>query len=232
MGRIVISESVSLDGVVEDPGLFGDFKHKGWTLDIDRREDGKQSKLPLEVQRFLLDEALGMEAMLLGRITYEELAPLWPAREGELADRLNSMPKYVVSSTLEDPGWNNSTVLRGDAVEEVLRLKRALDGDINVPGSIRLARTLIEHDLVDKLRLMIFPVVLGSGERLFAELPDKKGVRLVDTKTIGDGITILSYEPVRDADVARRAGAFVSLAHAETRRSRTTASTRAGLNPQ
>ncbi|HEV2902969.1 MAG TPA: dihydrofolate reductase family protein [Gaiellaceae bacterium] len=195
----MISESVSLDGVVEDPGLFGDFKHKGWTLDIDRREDGKQSKLPLEVQRFLLDEALGMEAMLLGRITYEELAPLWPAREGELADRLNSMPKYVVSSTLEDPGWNNSTVLRGDAVEEVLRLKRELDGDINVPGSIRLARTLIEHDLVDKLRLMIFPVVLGSGERLFAELPDKKGVRLVDTKTIGDGIAILSYEPVRDA---------------------------------
>ncbi len=199
MGKIVITEFISLDGVVEAPGLFGSFKHKGWTLDVDPGEGGKQSRLPLEVQRILLDEALGMEAMLLGRVNYEELASVWPAREGELADRLNAMPKYVVSSTLEDPEWNNSTVLSGDAVEEVSRLKREADGDINAPGSIRLARTLIEHDLVDELRLMVFPVVLGSGERLFGELPDKKGVRLVDTKTIGDGIAVLTYEVVRDA---------------------------------
>jgi dihydrofolate reductase len=201
MGRIVISEFLSLDGVVEGPGGAGSFRHKGWTFDNDRREEGNQSKLPPEVLRHLLDEALGAEALLLGRITYEELAPLWPARDGELADRLNSMPKYVVSSTLEDPEWNSSTVLGGDAVEEVSRLKQELDGDIVVAGSIRLARTLIEHDLVDELRLLVFPVVLGAGERLFGALPDKKRVWLVDAKTIGDGVAILTYEyePVRSA---------------------------------
>jgi dihydrofolate reductase len=199
MGKIVVTESISVDGVVEAPGLFGDFKHKGWAFDPDLAEEGKQSKLPLDVQRFLLDEALGMEAMLLGRITYEELAPLWPFREGELADRLNSMPKYVVSSTLEEPEWSNSTVLSGNAVERVSRLKRELEGRINVPGSIRLARALIEHDLVDELRLMVYPVVLGAGERLFGELPDKRPLRLVDTKTIGNGIAILTHGFGRDA---------------------------------
>jgi dihydrofolate reductase len=195
MGKIAITKSVSLDGVVEDPGLFGDFKHKGWAFDSDRGQVGeRQSKLPPAVQRYLLDEALGTEAMLLGRVTYEELAAVWPAREGELADRLNSMPKYVVSSRLEHPEWNNSTVLSGDAVEEVSRLQRELDGDMVVPGSIRLTRTLIEQDLDDELRLLVYPVVLGAGERLFGELPDKKEVRLVDTKTIGDGIAILTYE--------------------------------------
>jgi dihydrofolate reductase len=158
-----------------------------------------QSRLPLEVLAYLLDEALGTEAMLLGRTTYEELAALWPARDGELADRLNGLPKYVVSSTLEKPAWNNSTVLRGDAVQEVSRLKRELDGNVVVPGSIRLARTLIEHDLVDGLRLMVYPVVLGGGERLFGELPDKKGLRLVDTTTVGDGIAVLKYETGPDA---------------------------------
>jgi dihydrofolate reductase len=189
MGRIVITEFLSLDGVVEDPGRIGGFKHRGWTYEIDRGE---------EVERFLLDELLGTEALLLGRITYEEFAALWPTREGEIADKFNALPKYVVSSRLEDPEWNNSTVLSDDVVEEVPRLKRELDGDIVVNGSIRLARTLIEHDLVDELRLKVYPVVLGAGERLFGELPDKKAVRLVDTKTVGDGVAILTYEPVRD----------------------------------
>jgi dihydrofolate reductase len=198
MGKIAITKFVSLDGVVQDPGLFGDFKHKGWGFDIDRGEDGAQSKLPLAVLRYLLDEALDTETLLLGRITYEELASVWPARDGELADRLNSMPKYVVSSRLERPEWNNSTVLTGDPVEEVSRLKRELDGDIVVPGSIRLTRTLIEHDLADELRLLMYPVVLGAGDRLFGELPDKKPLRLVDTQTLGDGIAFLTYEPVRD----------------------------------
>jgi dihydrofolate reductase len=199
MGRIVVTEFVSLDGVVEDPGGTGSFKHKGWSFDTDRRQEGVQSRLPFEVLAYLLDEALGTEAMLLGRTTYEELAALWPARDGELADRLNGLPKYVVSSTLERPAWNNSTVLRGDAVQEVSRLKRELDGNLVVPGSIRLARTLIEHDLVDGLRLMVYPVVLGGGERLFGELPDKKGLRLVDTTTVGDGIAVLKYETGPDA---------------------------------
>ena len=195
MARIVITEFSSLDGVVEAPGGIGSFKHKGWSFDSDRGAEGVQSRLPLAVQRYMLDEALRTEAMLLGRITYEELAPLWPARAGELADRLNGMPKYIVSSTLEAPEWNNSTVLGGDAVEEVSRLKRELDGDINVAGSIRLARTLIEHDLADELRLIVYPVVLGGGERLFGELPDKKAMRLVDARTLGDGIAVLTYQP-------------------------------------
>jgi dihydrofolate reductase len=199
MGRIVVTEFVSLDGVVEDPGGTGGFKHKGWSFDSDRRQEGVQSRLPLEVLAYLLDEALGTEAMLLGRTTYEELAALWPARDGELADRLNAMPKYVVSSTLERPAWNNSTVLGGDPVEEVSRLRRELGGEIVAPGSIRLARTLVEHDLVDGLRLMVYPVVLGAGERLFGELPDKKGLRLVDATTLGDGIAVLRYETARGA---------------------------------
>jgi dihydrofolate reductase len=143
MGKVVIAESLSLDGVVQDPGGIGSFKHKGWTFDLDRVEAGEQWKLSLGVLRYLLNEALGTEALLLGRITYQEFATLWPPRHGELADRLNGLPKYVVSSRLENPEWNNSTVLSGDVVEEVSRLKRELDGDIVVYGSIRLARTLL-----------------------------------------------------------------------------------------
>ena len=193
MGRIVITEFISLDGVVEDP--------KPWTFEIDRGE---------EIEQFLLDESLGMEGLLLGRITYEEFAAIWPSvagasgARGGYAERFNSVPKYVVSSALEDLEWNNSTVLGGDAVEEVARLKRELDGDIVLNGSIRLARALIEHDLVDELRLKVYPVVLGAGERFFGELPDKKLVRLVDMKTIGNGVAILTYEPVRDA--SRKSG--------------------------
>jgi dihydrofolate reductase len=194
MGRIVITESSSLDGVVEAPGGTGTFKHKGWSFDVGR--EGEQWKLPLGVLDHLLDEARRTEALLLGRNSYQEFAALWPPRDGELADRLNGLPKYVVSSTLEDPEWNMSTVLSGDMIKEISRLKRELDGDIVVYGSIRLARTLIEHDLVDELRLLVYPVVLGSGERLFGGLPDKKAVRLVDTKALGDGVALLTYEPV------------------------------------
>jgi len=193
MGRIVISDNVSLDGVIQDPAGDEGFMRGGWV--------GRIAALP-ELAKVTLDEALGTEALLLGRRSYEWFAARWPSRSGELADRLNGLPKYVVSSTLEDPDWNNSTVLKGDVVNEVSRLKQELNGDINVPASFQLARTLIEHDLVDELRLKIFPVVLGAGERLFGETSDKKPLRLVDTQTVGDGITSLIYEPVRDAERA------------------------------
>jgi dihydrofolate reductase len=214
MAKIVITEFVSLDGVVEDPGGIGDFKHRGWTFESDRStpaparrawdrgEEGEDSaglRQPLDVARFKLEETLNSEGLLLGRVTYEEFAALWPSREGEFADEFNSLPKYVVSSTLEDPQWNNSTVLEGDVVAEVSRLKREMNGDLVVHGSIRLARTLVEHDLVDELRLMVYPVVLGSGERLFGETSDKRPLRLVATGTVGDGVAILTYQPVRDA---------------------------------
>jgi dihydrofolate reductase len=191
MGKIVISENVSLDGVIEDPAGDEGFTRGGWV--------GRIAALP-EVAKVALDEALGSEALLLGRRSYEWFAARWPSRSGELADRLNTLPKYVVSSTLEDPDWNNSTVLKGDVVNQVSKLKQELNGEINVPASFQLARELIEHDLVDKLRLKIFPVVLGAGERLFGETSDRKPMRLVDTLIVGDGVAILTYEPVRDPD--------------------------------
>ena len=191
MGKIVISENVSLDGVIEDPAGVEGFRLGGWFFETDRGEDG---------ERFTLDKALGTEALLLGRRSYEFFAATWPSRGGELADKLNSQPKYVVSSTLEDPDWNNSAVLKGDVVDEVSKLKQELNGEIVVLGSPQLARTLLEHDLVDELRLMVYPVVLGAGARLFGETSDKKPMCLVDTQTVGDGIAILTYEPVRDAE--------------------------------
>ena len=190
MGRIVITEFVSLDGVVEDPGGSEDFAHGGWSFEFQRGEEG---------DKFKLDEALEAEALLLGRVTYEGFADAWPSRDGEFADKFNNMPKYVVSSTLEEPEWNNSTVLKGDVVEEVSKLRQGADGDIVVHGSARLVQTLLEHDLVDEVRLMVFPVVLGSGKRLFGETSDKKPLRLVDSKTVGDGVTILVYEPAAAA---------------------------------
>jgi len=193
MGRIVISDNVSLDGVIEDPAGDEGFGRGGWV--------GLIKDLP-GLNQLTLDEALGAEALLLGRRSYEWLAARWPSRGGELADRLNGLPKYVVSSTLEDPDWNNSTVLKGDAVNEVSKLKRELDGEIVVPASFQLVRTLMEHDLVDELRLKIFPVVLGAGERLFGETSDTKPMRLVDTQTVEGGIAILTYERVRDAEQA------------------------------
>ena len=190
MGTIVISENVSLDGVIQDPAGDEGFRVGGWVGLIKDRP---------QLAELALDEALGAEALLLGRRSYEWFARRWPSRSGELADRLNSLPKYVVSSTLEGPEWNNSTVLDGDVVNEVSKLKQGLDGEIVVPASFQLLRTLMEHDLVDELRLKIFPVVLGGGERLFGETSDKKPMRLVDTRTIDDGVTVLTYESLRHA---------------------------------
>ena len=186
MGRIVVTEFVSLDGVIEDPGGAENFRHGGWSFEFSRGDEG---------DKFKLDETRGSEALLLGRVTYEGFAAAWPSREGEFADKLNTMPKYVVSSTLEQPGWNNSTVLKGDVPQEVAKLKRDLDGDVVVHGSARLVRALVEHDLVDELRLMVFPVILGSGKRLFDEASDKKALRLVDSKVVGAGVAILIYRP-------------------------------------
>jgi dihydrofolate reductase len=190
MGKIVVSENVTLDGVIEDPAGVEGFRHGGWVGRVtDREEAGK----------VVLDEALGAEALLLGRRSYEFLAARWPSRDGALADRLNALPKYVVSSTLTDPDWNNSTVLNGDPVDEVSKLKGEVDGEIVVAASIRLVRTLLEHDLVDELRLMTYPVVLGAGERLFGETSDRKPMRLVDSRALDDGLAYLIYEPVREA---------------------------------
>jgi dihydrofolate reductase len=186
MARIVVTEFVSLDGVIEAPGGGESFRHAGWTFDIARGEEG---------DKFKLDETLASEALLLGRKTYQGFAAAWPAMEGEFADKFNSMPKYVVSSSLEKPEWNNSKVLKGDVVNEVAKLKKDIDGDIVVHGSARLVQTLVEHDLVDELRLMVFPVVLGGGKRLFGEATGKKPLRLVDSKIVGDGVAILVYEP-------------------------------------
>jgi dihydrofolate reductase len=188
MGRIVVTEFVSLDGVMEAPG-GEEFKYPGWSFEFDRGEEGNQ---------FKLDETLESEALLLGRRTYEGFAGAWPSRTGDFADKFNSMPKYVVSSTLENPEWNNTTVLSGDAVEEVRRLKQELNGDIYVHGSRQLAQTLMENDLVDELHLMVFPVVLGTGKRLFGETSDKKPLRLVESRTVGDGVAILVYRPAED----------------------------------
>jgi dihydrofolate reductase len=186
MGRIVVTEFVSLDGVMEDPGGDGDFKHRGWSFEFNRGDEG---------DKFKLDETMDSEALLLGRKTYEGFADAWPSRDGEFADKFNSMPKYVVSSTLTDPDWTNSTVIAGDLADEVSKLKQELDGDIVVHGSAQLAQALMEQGLVDELRLMVFPVVLGSGKRLFGESGDKKTLRLTDSRTVGDGVSILIYEP-------------------------------------
>jgi dihydrofolate reductase len=190
MGKIVVSENVTLDGVVEDPAGAEGFERGGWVGRIGERGRDEAAKV-------LLDEALGAEAQLFGRRTYEFLAARWPSRSGEFADRFNEMPKYVVSSTLKDPGWNNTTVLSGDVVQEVSKLKEELGGEIVVAGSIRLVRTLLENDLVDELRLMVYPVVLGAGERLFGETGDQRPVRLVETRTVDD-LAYLTYEVVRE----------------------------------
>jgi dihydrofolate reductase len=187
MGRIVVTEFVSLDGVMEAPG-GEDFKYPGWSFEYDRGDEGN---------KFKMDEVLESEALLLGRVTYEGFAAAWPEREGDFADKFNNMPKYVVSSTLEDPEWNNTTVLdgSGDVVGAIASLKQEVEGNIYVHGSCRLTQTLIEHDLVDELHLMVFPVVLGTGKRLFGETSDKKSLSLTDSKTVGEGIAILVYQP-------------------------------------
>src|ERR671930_252426 len=190
MGKIVISENVTLDGVIQDPAGDEGFRVGGWVgLIKDRPQLGKLA----------LDEALGAEALLLGRRSYEWFVARWPSRSGELADRLNSLPKYVVSSSLEEPSWNNSTVLKGDVLNEVSKLKQELDGEIVVLASFQLVRVLMEHDLVDELRLKIFPVVLGDGERLFGETSDKKSMRLLDTRTVEGDVAFVTYESVGNA---------------------------------
>jgi dihydrofolate reductase len=186
MGRIVVTEYISVDGVVEAPSGTEDFERVGWTDDFSRGPEG---------DKFKVEETMASDALLLGRGTYDGFAPVWPQVEGEFADKFNTMPKYVVSSTLENPEWNNTTVLRGDVVEEVTKLKRQYERDIVVHGSPELARTLIEHDLVDVLHLMVYPVIVGAGKRLFTETTAKKNMRLVETKTFTDGITVLIYQP-------------------------------------
>jgi dihydrofolate reductase len=185
MGRIVVTEFVSLDGVMEDPGGAEDYKYGGWTFQIDRGEEG---------DRFKVDETMNTEALLLGRRTYEGFADAWPQREGEFAERFNSMPKYVISSTLKDPEWTNTTVLDGDVAESVRKLRDESDGEIVVHGSAQLVQGLIEDDLVDELRLMVFPVVLGTGKRLFGETSDKHSLKLTGSQFVGDGVAILTYE--------------------------------------
>jgi dihydrofolate reductase len=184
MGRIMVTEFSSLDGVMEDPGGAEGFRHGGWTFEINQGEEGAQ---------FKLQETRDTEALLLGRRTYEGFAAAWPSVPGEFGDLFNNMPKYVVSSTLGEATWKNSTVLRGDVVEEVTKLREAIDGTIAVHGSAQLVQTLLEHDLVDELHLMVFPVLLGTGKRLFGETTDKKRLHLVDSKTVGDGVAIQIY---------------------------------------
>jgi dihydrofolate reductase len=187
MGKIVVTEFVSLDGVMEDPGGAEDYKYGGWTFEIDRGEEG---------DKFKLDELFEAEAQLLGRVTYEGFAAAWPAREepGGFAEKMNSMPKYVVSSNLEEASWNNTTILHGDLADEVAKLHREIDGIILVAGSAQLVQGLIEHDLVDELRLMVFPVLLGEGKRLFGDVSAKKPLALTDSKTVGAGVVVLTYE--------------------------------------
>jgi dihydrofolate reductase len=184
MGKLVVTEFVSLDGVMEAPG-GEDFKYPGWSFAFDRGEDGNQ---------FKLDETLETDALLLGRVTYESFAGAWPNREGEFADKFNTMPKYVVSSTLEDPDWTNTTVLAGDVVDEARRLKDQVDGIVQTPGSLRLVQALLEHDLVDELHLMVFPVILGTGKKVFEETPERRNLRLRESKVVGDGVLVLIYE--------------------------------------
>jgi dihydrofolate reductase len=189
MGKIVVTEFISLDGVIEDPGGSEGTRNAGWSFEFDRGPEG---------DRFKLDELVEAEAQLLGRVTYDGFAAAWPAMEaGEFGVKMNAMPKYVVSSTLERADWNNTTILSGDVVAEVAKLRDRLDGVILIAGSATLVQTLLEHDLVDELRLMVFPVVLGAGKRLFGETSDRKRLRLTASQAVGgDGVTVLTYEPV------------------------------------
>ncbi len=189
MGRIVVTEFVSLDGVMEAPGGGEEYAHAGWTFKIDRGAEGDE---------FKLKETMDSAALLLGRRTYEGFAAAWPTMQGEFAEKFNGMPKYVVSSTLQDPTWTNTTVLAGELEQEAARLKQSLEGDVVVHGSAQLVQGLLAHDLVDELRLMVFPIVLGSGKRLFAhDASESKPMRLTASKTVGDGVAVLAYEPVR-----------------------------------
>jgi dihydrofolate reductase len=184
--RIVVTEFVSLDGVMQAPGGEPDFKYPGWTFEFDRGNDGNQVKL---------EETRQADALLIGRRTYESFAGAWPDREGEFADKFNSMPKFVVSTTLQNPDWNNTTVLdSGDATTQVSKLREEFDGELQVPGSHRLVQELIESDLIDQVNLMVFPVILGTGKKAFEETPDRRKLRLKESKVVGDGVLVLIYE--------------------------------------
>ena len=172
MGRIIVTEYVSLDGVMEAPGGGEDYKHAGWTFEINRGEEGN---------KFKIKETSDSEALLLGRVTYEGFAKAWPSREGEFADKFNRMPKYVISSTLKKADWNNSTILSGDVIEEITKLKKKLKGNIVVHGSARLVQALVANDLIDELRLMVFPVILGGGKKLFGEMDEKTSMKLISS---------------------------------------------------
>ena len=190
MGKLVVTEFITLDSVIEDPGGSENLNRGGWALQFDRGEDG---------DKFKLDEVLEAEAQLLGRVTYEGFAAAWPSRTDDFAERMNTMPKYVVSTTLQDLTWDNSTRIDGDVAEEVAKLKEQVAGEILVAGSATLVRALVEHDLVDELRLMVFPTVLGGGKRLFGDSASAKAFRLVESRPVGDdGVVILRYEPARD----------------------------------
>jgi dihydrofolate reductase len=184
MGRIVVTEFISLDGVIEDPGGAEDYEHGGWTF---------QFNAGPAFETFKYEELQASDAQLLGRITYDGFAKAWPSIEGEFGDKMNSMPKYVVSTTVEHPEWNNTTVIRGDIADEVRKLKEQYERDILIAGSARLVQSLIEQDLVDELRLMVFPILLGTGKRLFGDTSDVKRLQLAETKPLGDGVTILTY---------------------------------------
>ena len=185
MGKVVVSQFVSVDGVIEDPGGAEDFAHGGWALQIDRGDEGNE---------FKLDEVMSSEALLLGRTTYEGFAAAWPSREGDFADKFNNMPKYVASTTLEEPEWNNKSVIEGDLAEAVSNLKQQYDGDILVNGSQQLVQALADEGLVDEYRLMVFPTVLGSGKKLFGD-GTRTDLDLVESKAVGDGVMILVYRP-------------------------------------
>jgi dihydrofolate reductase len=187
VARLVVSQFVTVDGVMEDPGGAEGFDRGGWAFQFDRGAEG---------DKFKLDEVMASDALLLGRVTYEGFAAAWPSRTGAFADKFNGMPKFVVSTTLEGAQWNNSTVIKGDVAEEVATLKQRPGGDILVNGSATLVRTLAEDGLVDEYRLMVFPVALGRGKRLFEDVSDSTALRLVDTKQVGsDGVLILIYQP-------------------------------------
>lgn len=186
MGRIVVTEFISLDGVIEDPGGAEGYEHGGWTFQFDAGP---------EFEKFKFEELQASDAQLLGRVTYDGFAKAWPTMEGtgDFGEKMNSMPKYVVSTTLEHPEWNNTTVIRGDIADELRKLKGRHDRDILVAGSARLVQSLIEYDLVDELRLMLFPILLGTGKRLFGDTSDVRRLQLAETKPLGDGVTILTY---------------------------------------
>jgi dihydrofolate reductase len=189
MGKLVVTEFITLDGVIEDPGGAETFDRGGWAFQFERGEEG---------DKFKLDETLEAEALLLGRVTYDGFAAAWPSRTDEVgfADKMNTMPKYVVSSTLQDLSWNNSTRIDGDVADEVARLKEQVAGDILVAGSATLVQALVEHDLVDELRLMVFPTALGGGKRLFGDSATSKAFQLIESRPVGaDGVVIRRYEP-------------------------------------